>query len=378
MTEPLFDIPPDANEASRPFPCGGLGAGSICFNPLQGFDQWRLDPGVFPVRKWASHCHFHLWTSDHRAKAVTLAYPGFAAQPWGAHLGFLPEVRRLFPVSWITYSGLPLDLGCRAFSPFLPGDTEEISLPVGVFVWRLRNSTDKRMEAAMMLTWACDLPEPVPDAGFDLQHDNLCITGSLGSAASENRFGIAVPDLHSEGIYLQGVEPWCIPDGAAEVWRQFSESGELDPSIASQKPLGAAAWVKMDLDPGEVRDIPFVVAWHSPTYTTGPLAGSERRYVRHLGRFRPDNAIVWLAEQVVQNYGLETANWVYWLQAIADWHQKPELFGVHPDDVEAIASADISWNAEGQLEVLPPNDDVAAMLAPGGAATRLWPGVFGG
>jgi non-lysosomal glucosylceramidase len=208
------------------------------------------------------------------------------------------------------------------FSPLMPHSPTETGLPVSVIVFRAHNPADRLLEAALMLTWACGWPDLIPNAVFDFQHDNLCLTGSLGDPSRPERQGIAVPDLHYEGIYLQGIEPWEPGRNEAEVWEDFAEDGELDPAIARGKPQGAAAWVKFDLAPQETREIPFVLAWHFPVYETGAAAGRLRYYTQFLGKRRPDNAIVWLAEQAVQNYHTETPQYRHWIQQIEDWHHR--------------------------------------------------------
>jgi non-lysosomal glucosylceramidase len=260
------------------------------------------------------------------------------------------------------------------FSPLLPGTEAERSLPLYLVVFRAHNPTLAPVETALMLTWACGWPEPVADATFDFQHDNLCLTGSLGSPASPNRQGIAVPDLHYVGIYQQGIEPWVAPDEEAEIVEDFAEDGELDSRVVRSTPHGAAAWVKFGLEPGETKETPFVLGWHFPRYEAGPAAGRWRNYTQHLGRYRPDNAIVWLAEQAVQHYGAETANYRYWLQQIRDWQlemgpRAAEVCGA----LEAVLAASTVWPHDGPLTVV---DNVSR--AQWEKAAAVWPDLRNG
>lgn len=217
------------------------------------------------------------------------------------------------------------------------------------------------MEAALLLTWACGWPTPVPTATFDFQHDNLCLTGSLGAPDSQNRQGIAVPDLHYVGIYLQGIEPWSVERDEAEVWEDFAEDGELDPRIARTTPQGAAAWVKFDLEPDETKEIPFVLSWHFPFYESGPSIGEAAYYTHFLGRRRPDNAIVWLAEQAVQHYGAETANYRYWQQQLEDWQRTllaeegAQEGARRLDSLAALLENDTVWTEEGLFRLVSAN-----------------------
>jgi non-lysosomal glucosylceramidase len=321
----LFDIPPFAPPfgSNGGFPAGGFGCGNFDFNSNGEFRNWRVEPDLPKVDGVVYADRFHVWCRQGReTRACTLAADPIPTYNWPV-AGISPTCRHLFPFEWRDFNALdsPVLLQSLNFSPLIPGSLREASLPVYIVVWRAYNRTPRPLEAALMLTWASGWPDPIQTVEFDLQHDNLCITGSLGDPRSPNRQGIAVPDLHSEGIYLQGIEPWS-PDGdGRELWNDFADNGELDPAMVRKPPHGAAAWVKFELDPGETKEVPFVIVWHFPTYETGPFAGRNRYYTQFLGKIRPDNAIVWLAEEVVQNYGTESANYKHWISQIQDWHE---------------------------------------------------------
>lgn len=331
----LFSIPSavlNADPPEPPIPVGGLGGGHFLLTAQGEFRGWRIHPGEPEADQPVPQNLFHLW---YRQGGCTDAFSLRAAGANPFHripCPLDPVQYRLFPFTWTAYrtaSGVgasadpsPILLETLTFSPLMPHSPMESGLPVAVIVWRAHNPTERPLEAALMLTWACGWPRLVPEAAFDFQHDNLCLTGSLGDPLRPERQGIAVPDLHYEGIYLQGIEPWEPERNEAQVWEDFAQDGELDPAVARGKPQGAAAWVKFDLRPRETKEIPFVLVWHFPVYETGPAAGRLRYYTQFLGKRRPDNAIVWLAEQAVQNYHTETPQYRHWMQQIEDWHRR--------------------------------------------------------
>jgi hypothetical protein len=332
----LFDTPSLAEPGSPDGAiAGGLGTGSFRITPAGAFTGWRMEPASRPLDQPVVHDRLLVWARRGRDTF---------SRPLAAH-----RQSRLFPFTWTEYglADSPLVLESAGFSPLLPGETPERSLPLYLLVFRAHNPTDDPIEAALMLTWACGWPDLLPDSEFDFQHDNLCLTGSLGSPASPNRQGIAVPDLHYAGIYQQGIEPWVVPGELDEVVEDFAEDGELDPRVVRSAPHGTAAWVKFDLEPGERKETPFVLAWHFPRYDAGPSAGAWRNYTQYLGRHRPDNAIVWLAEQAVQHFGAETANYKYWMQQIRDWQ---EGLGPRAREVcaalEACIESGVTWPCE--------------------------------
>jgi len=300
----LFDVPNFASESSgSPYLAGGLGTGGFRFTSSGEFTGWRLDPSQREYTGVSPFNRFYVWSQE---KVTTLATS--------------LSQRGLFPFTWMEWdvNGLPIRLESLSFSPLLPAQSVERSLPLHLVVFRANNPTNRPIETALMLTWACGWPELIQDAVYDFQHDNLCLTGSLGSPKSLNRQGVAIPDLHYMGIYQQGIEPWSVPGDEPDVVEDFAEDGELDPRVARAEPHGLAAWVKFNLEPHETKEVPYVLPWHFPQYERGDY----RHYTQFLGRHRPDNAIVWLAEQAVQHYGAETANYRYWIQQISDWQRE--------------------------------------------------------
>lgn len=355
----MFSIPACAQvvrEDTAAFPAGGFGTGHFVFDRGGAFRGWRLHPGAPERDEVVPANRFHVWV---RQGGHAVAY----ALARGSAPALEIQQHQLFPLTWTCYTlpDVPLALESLAFSPLLPGNSPEIALPVYAIIWRAHNSTDKLLEAALMLTWVCAWPEPVPSATFDFQQDNLCLTGSLGDLQSPNRMGIAVPDLHHAGIYLQGIEPWDAAGDGAEVQEDFAEDGELNPALVRSAPQGAAAWVKFQLDPGETKEIPFILVWHFPFYESGPARGALRYYTQLLGKRRPDNAVVWLAEQAVKDYGGEAANYRYWMQQIEDWHRSalrsapgaPEEQARRFNGLAALLSADTVWTEDGRFRLFP-------------------------
>jgi non-lysosomal glucosylceramidase len=366
MSFDLFDVPEAAVPAAvePPFPVGGLGAGHFVWDDAGAFRGWRLQSGCAEVDAPVRGDRFHLWwKSGDRACSAPLTEAA------------LTERRRLFPLTWTRFevsdyqSGTPgPSLEAVSFSPLLPGENEERSLPVHVVSFRARNNSSAPMEVALMLTWEPGWPDrETGEWEYDFQHDNLCLTGAFGPADSANRQGIGVPDLHYVGEYQQGVQWGGIDDAVA----RFALDGEFEDLDPDRFPTGAAAWLKFGLGPGETKEAPFVIAWHFPAYQSGPSRGKPRYYTQFLGRHRPDNAIVWLAEQAFQHFGAETANYLYWLQDLRDW-QDASGRGAVLNGLSEILRADVSWTEERGVEVASLSEPASHRLAAARVAD-VWP-----
>lgn len=299
--------------------------------------------------------------------AISLPEPNDPAPVGTGSTDIAIERLSLFPWEWTMYRGIAIELERLAFTPLLPGQSRERCLPLRLYVYRLRHPGTGIASVSLMATLASGVRSGITPCGFDFQHDNLALTGSLEVEGTENRIGIAMPDLHDEGIYLQGIEPWEGPADRAELWLDFKDDGEIDPRLEPETPA-AAAWVKFELAPGEMREIPFALVWHEPRYESGPFAGAARQYTRHLRKRRSDNAIVWLAEQAFQTHGGGAAAYTYWMRDIADWQERTIREGASPEELASFFSAlgrEIFWDASGRF---------AAGEAPNATlAGTLWP-----
>jgi non-lysosomal glucosylceramidase len=145
--------------------------------------------------------------------------------------------------------------------------------------------------------------------------------------------------------------------------------------------------VKFELDPGETKEIPFVLCWHFPLYESGPAEREARFYTQFLGKRRPDNAVVWLAEQAVENYGTEAATYRHWIKQIEDWQASVLQNSILSDEekrrgfhgLAALLEADTSWTEEGRFDLLPtesmPAEALRAHLADAGPLVQAWPDI---
>jgi uncharacterized protein (DUF608 family) len=215
----------------------------------------------------------------------------------------------------LTPDACPIRVELRIFSPQCPPDTRACALPIQILLFDLINATDRKLTFSLLGLLsgeAADIGTPA----FELQHDNLCLCGSLGSSEQANRLAIAIPDWHSRGDVRQGVEAWDTRYGPDALLTQFDAEGVIEPSDTTPSSGGAAAWVTAPLLPESSFTVPFVLVWHAPVQEDA----SYRAYTTQLGRLRPDNAVVWLAEQALDDFGEDRPNWEYWLQDIEDAH----------------------------------------------------------
>ncbi|MBM5794136.1 MAG: bile acid beta-glucosidase, partial [Cyanobacteria bacterium K_DeepCast_0m_m1_088] len=150
-------------------PLGGFGAGCIGRAPDGNFNLWHLDGGehwfgVLP------DCQFALFESNgkqSRAHALAVKPERDASRPeaaeplpsWNWYPASSPDrttgtYAARYPLSWTQYQGVyDAEVSCQAFSPILPGNYQQTSYPLAVFVWTLRNPTRKPLDLSLLLSW---------------------------------------------------------------------------------------------------------------------------------------------------------------------------------------------------------------------------------
>ena len=143
-------------------PLGGFGAGCIGRNSKGEFNLWHLDGG----EHWFGNlpdCGFALFESDgSTSKAHGLAVKPTvdasnpeAGEPLSAWSWYPASSANQntgtysarYPLSWFHYRNVfKAEVECESFSPILPGNYRDTSLPVAVFRWHFKNPSTKPLK----------------------------------------------------------------------------------------------------------------------------------------------------------------------------------------------------------------------------------------
>jgi non-lysosomal glucosylceramidase len=282
-------------------PLGGLGAGSIGRTQRGDFARWHLDVGrhrfeTVPADQFSVYVARN---GEQSAHVLSTARPD-ALRSWNWDL---PEgagtYHALFPSAWFEYdwAELPVRLIQRQFSPVIPGNYRESSYPVGIFEWQIENPGADRVTVGLMFSWLNDIGR---DRGQDRRggHRNVSLRsdGMTGvvlegpadapDAAWNGSFAIIAAD--EAGVVLTTRDRFLADDGS-DVWADFAADGRLD-DVADARPsepgeaIGAALAATVELAPGEIRRVSFVLAWDLPVVEFGSGTCWYKRYTRFFGR----------------------------------------------------------------------------------------------
>jgi uncharacterized protein (DUF608 family) len=266
------------------FPLGGIGAGMVCLEGTGALSHFSLrgqmdlfnEPQVFSA----------LWVKGNAAGARVLEGPvphwkifgpagtgnGSAGKTYGLPRFADASFQARFPFATIRLSHprVPIAVELTGWSPFLPLEADDSSLPVAALEYTFTNQSDVALEAIysfharqFIATWQGTAPQPGSavlkrDHGFTLWQP-----GSADKPFEQGAFSAEVddPSVTVDCAWFRGT--WFDPLTA--VWQQVSrgvlrEAGQVD----GEPSPGGSLYVPFRLEPGEQKTIRLRLAWHVP------------------------------------------------------------------------------------------------------------------
>ena len=269
------------------FPLGGIGSGCIGLAGNGGLCDWEifnrsnknslLGYTHFCIRAnrdfriLQGDC-FEPYTGKYR-QGDDNKYHGFG---WGVEENLLPGLPHFrntsfegrFPVAQVMFSGeeesFPLLAELTAWSPFIPGQERESSLPCAVFEYTFVNTSNETVDCSAVGV----LANPWQAAGHRnyLRESGNILTLSDGGSNELSLTLLDVPEniSHQEylfrGSWVDSMEMYLV---------ELAEGGRFRPRSYPENPDVA----KMDhglladhfvLEPQESRKVTFIISWHIP------------------------------------------------------------------------------------------------------------------
>jgi len=201
----------------------------------------------------------------------------------------------MFPKLNIDYfDDLPVSLQLNAFSPLIPQNPADSSLPVTFFTFDVTNESANSVDVSLAMSWENILGR----GGYDTWSNGSQTWNTINGNYQEN---VSLTNLqgvrfmttqswgdyqdNSVGEYLLLAETgagltvsthnsWNVLDATPSFWSEFATEGTLtDPSSppsgsdGSYQPAGTVA-VKASLAPAETKQIRFMVVWFMPVHIT--------------------------------------------------------------------------------------------------------------
>ena len=264
------------------FPIGGIGAGMFCLEGTGAISHLSLR---HKMEFFHEPCSFAALTihkpEGNVAKVLEGPVPtwkvfgaggtgnGASGKTYGLPRFDEAEFVARFPFGVVTLRDqeVPLGVELTGWSPFLPGNADDSSLPVGALEYRFRNTSAEAVDAVfsfhsknfMAAGDAGDNILPV-DGGFMLSQ-----AGAAEHPEREGGFAIFVDDdqVVVDHCWFKG--GWW--DAITLAWRNVRD-GRLvaNPPAAGSCP-GASLFVPFTLRPGEEHTVRLMMAWYVPKTT---------------------------------------------------------------------------------------------------------------
>lgn len=269
----------DAFNARVAWPIGGIGAGMICLEgrgaishvSVRNKVEFFNEPCAFgaicikgedgnsarilegPVPEWKT---FGGPRSGNGAGGTSYGLPRFKESEFLAR----------FPFGTVTLSdpNISLEAEITGWSPFIPGDADNASLPVGVLEYSFKNPTGQTMDMVfsynsknfMSIGNKGHTVKPIKN-GFVLWQD-----GTKSNPENQGAFAIFVDDDNAVVDHCWFKGGWW--DAVTLAWKNI-ESGVLmnNPPVEGTCP-GASIFVPFTLNPGGEKTIRLMIAWYVP------------------------------------------------------------------------------------------------------------------
>lgn len=260
------------------FPIGGMGAGMICLEGTGAISHVSLrnQPDIF--KEPCSFAAISIKGVDYGAKVLegpvpawkVFGSPGTGNGASGSSYG-LPRFENAkfiarFPFGTVVLADedIPLDIKITGWSPFIPGEADNSSLPVGSIEYHFKNNTNTTIEAV-----------------FSYNTKNFMAIGREGNTIKSTKNGFILwqdgseENPHNAGGFAAFLDDddtvvdhcwfkggWW--DAVTLTWKNIKEGILLDnPPVEGPCP-GASLFLPITLKSGEEKIVRLMFAWYVP------------------------------------------------------------------------------------------------------------------
>ena len=278
------------------FPLGGIGTGSVSLTGSGRLIDWSIRNRP-AIHQFNGYSHFAIKAEQGEkllaARVLHGPYEGiptgspsvrkFDGFGFGANRDSLAGVPHFddvtfigrFPMADLVFheNAFPGKVRMTAFSPFIPHNDRDSSMPVALFKFTIENHTD----ASIDYTLAATLGNYGCDSGIHTfyQKDALNIlhftATNAGAPDQEGDLSLITDSEEVEHVDYHFRGQWF--DSLARYWREFARPGRLrerhyqEPRAVKnmfQQPEHGTLAARVRLEPGEARQIRFTLSWNYP------------------------------------------------------------------------------------------------------------------
>jgi uncharacterized protein (DUF608 family) len=278
------------------FPLGGIGTGSVSLTGSGRLIDWSIRNRP-AIHQFNGYSHFAIKAEQDGkllgARVLNGPYEGiptgspsvrkFDGFGFGANRDSLAGVPHFDDVTFIGrvpvaevefhQAGFPGQVRMTAFSPFVPHNDRDSSMPVALFRFTIENDTDAPIDytlAATLGNYGCD-------SGIHTfyQKDALSVLhftpAEAGTSEQEGDLAIITDGEEVEHVDYHFRGQWF--DSLACYWREFARPGRLrerqyqEPRAVKnmfQQPEHGTLASRVRVEPGKTKQLRFVLSWNYP------------------------------------------------------------------------------------------------------------------
>ena len=268
------------------FPLGGLGGGMFCLGGDASFNhvsfehrpQLGHDPALFaavgvrgrpelarvvegPTPRW-------------KAYAKPGAGEGLRQQTYGLPRWADARFRGRFPFADITLTDpdSPLRAGVHAWSPFIPGDTDSVSLPVAALTYTFDNKTEAWLEAVFSFHAVNFLAQSQARRGGIRRRERGFVLSATEEDAQDEvaSFCAELADVPNYADAPVSVDAAWFRGGWFDprtvLWRHVEAADTVDqpPHTDGEPGSGASVYQPLTIAPGTAVSVTLLLSWYAP------------------------------------------------------------------------------------------------------------------
>jgi uncharacterized protein (DUF608 family) len=260
------------------FPIGGIGAGMFCLEgtgaishlSVRNILQFFNEPCTFaalcvkgeknvarvlegPVPGWKI---FGTAETGNGASGMSYGLPRFK------EASFLAR----FPFGTVTLLDpkIPLDVELTGWSPFIPGDADNSSLPVGGLEYSFRNPTSSAVEAVFSFNTKNLMATAQANNGIRALKNGFVLFQEGTEAKPEDRGALAVFVDDDNAVVDHGWFRGGWWDAVTLTWKNIQEATLMTNPPQEGPSPGASLFVPLTIPPGKKRTVRVMLAWYVP------------------------------------------------------------------------------------------------------------------
>ena len=267
------------------FPLGGIGTGMVSLGGWGQLRDWEIHNR--PAKGAANRFAFFMLRCRHAERTVTKVLQGPVGGYYlgdGHTLGHnagegLPHFREVsfdgrFPIATVNLTDpeMPLDVELEAFSPFIPLNARDSSLPAAILVYRLTNPRRRTVEATLFGNLSNDCGDPKRHTRSNKARRAKGVEGlwltteeEAGEDPTLGTMALSTP-LGDVGI----LPSWSGFQGHQLInhyWQLTAESDIFPPPAGKSGGVaGDTGTIAIDVSvaPGQTIEVPIFITWHFP------------------------------------------------------------------------------------------------------------------